>query len=219
LTGLSFPPVAAAFRVYRGASPAQLYRIASNQSIATQFTDSGLAHQISPPPDPNFDHANFYWRMEQQPECPATMHDSVTIGNDTLQMVVNGYQGMIVRITRGTGAAQERVIASNTTTAVEISLPWDTQPDATSYFVVAESGWHPGATAHASPVQFAIPNRPGATVHISGRAANVNNEESPLELCTLTRWVIGDRVGWMRTYRRRRRSVWVFQARSAARST
>jgi len=195
LTGLSFPPVAATFRVYRGASPAQLYRIASSQSIAPQFTDSGLANQISPPPDPNFDHANFYWRMEQQPEYPATTHDSVTIGNDTLQMVVNGYQGMIVRITRGTGAAQERVIASNTITALQVSLLWDTQPDATSYFVVAESGWHPGATAHASPVQFEIPNRPAATVHISGRAANVNNEESPLELCTLTRWVIGGSGG------------------------
>jgi len=195
LTGLSFPPVAATFRVYRGSSPAQLYLIASNESVATQFTDGGLANEISPPPDPNFDHANFYWRMEQQPEYPATTHDFLTIGNDTLEMVANGYQGMIVRITRGTGASQERAIASNTTTALQIALPWNTQPDATSYFVVAESGWHAGATANASPVQFEIPNRTGATVHISGRAANVNNEESPLELCTVTRWVIGGAGG------------------------
>ena len=133
--------------------------------------------------------------MEQQPEYPATTHDSLTIGNDTLEMVANGYQGMIVRITRGTGASQERAIASNTTTALQIASPWNTPPDATSYFVVAESGWHAGATANASPVQFEIPNRTGATVHISGRAANVNNEESPLELCTVTRWVIGGAGG------------------------
>jgi hypothetical protein len=195
LSGLSFPQTAATFRVYRGSSPALLYRIATNQSIASQFTDSGLANQISPAPDANFDHANFYWRLEQQPEYTASIHDSSTIGNDTLEMPANSYQGMIVRITRGTGAGQERAIASNTTTVLQINLPWDTQPDATSYFVVAESGWHPGATAHASPVQFEIPNRTGATVHISGRAANVNNEESPLELCTLTRWVIGGAGG------------------------
>jgi hypothetical protein len=195
LSQLSFPPAGTAFRVYRGSSPAQLYRIATNQSIASQFTDNGLVNQISPPPDPNFDHANFYWRLEQQPEYAATTHDTLTIGNDTLEMVANGYQGMIVRITRGTGAGQERAIASNTVTAIQVTIPWDTPPDTTSYFVVAESGWHAGATAHASPVQFEIPNRTGATAHISGRAANVNNGESPLELCTLTRWVIGGAGG------------------------
>jgi len=195
LSGLSFPPVAAAFEVYRGPNPSELYRIASNQTIAAQFTDSGLAEQIASPPDANFDHANFYWRMEQQPEYPATLHDESSVGNDTLEMVANGYQGMVVRITRGTGAGQERTIASNTTTVLEVTWPWDTQPDATSYFVVAESGWHIGASAPASPVQFEIPNRTGATVHISGRAANVNNEESPLELCTVTRWVIGGSGG------------------------
>jgi len=195
LTGLSFPSVAAAFHVYRGPNPAQLFRIASNQSIATQFTDSGLSEQVIPPPDRNFDHANFYWRMEQQPEYPATLQDAASIGNDTLEMVANGYQGMVVRIMRGRGVGQERTISSNTTTVIQVNWPWDTQPDATSYFVVAESGWHAGATAHASPVQFEIPNRTGATVQISGRAANVNDEESPLELCTLTRWVIGGSGG------------------------
>ncbi|MBZ5590638.1 MAG: hypothetical protein LAP39_00265 [Acidobacteriia bacterium] len=195
LSGLSFPTAATTFHVYRGPSPAQLYRIASNQTIAAQFTDSGLPEQITPPPDPNFAHANFYWRMEQQPEYPATLNDAASVGNDTLEMVASGYRGMMVRITRGTGAGQERSIASNTTTLLEVNWPWDTQPDATSYFVVAESGWHAGATAHASPVQFEIPNRTGATVHISGRAANANNEESPLELCALTRWVIGGSGG------------------------
>ena len=195
VSGLSFPTGVTAFDVYRGPSPAQLYRIASNQTIATQFSDSGLAEQIIPPPDPNFDHANFYWRMEQQPEYSATLYDAVTVGNGTLEMAANLYQGMIVRITRGTGAGQERAVGSNTTTVLQVIVPWDTVPDATSYFVVAESGWHAGATAHASPVQFEIPNRTGATVHISGRAANVNDEESPLELCTLTRWVIGGSGG------------------------
>src|SRR5207302_9734377 len=42
----------------------------------------------------------------------------------------------------------------------------------------------------ASPVEFAIPNRSGETVHITGRAANVNDLECAAELSTVTRWQI-----------------------------
>jgi hypothetical protein len=64
-------------------------------------------------------------------------------------------------------------------------------PDATSFFTIAESGWHYGATGKTSPVQFEIPNRTGAIVQITGRSANADDEESPQELATLTRWLIG----------------------------
>ncbi|MBI2680999.1 MAG: hypothetical protein HYX25_08350, partial [Candidatus Solibacter usitatus] len=60
-----------------------------------------------------------------------------------------------------------------------------------SYFTVAEAGWHFGAAGKTSPVQFQIPNRTGATIHVSGRAANVNDVEAPLDLATVTRWLIG----------------------------
>ena len=191
LTGLSFPASAAQFNVYRGLNPAELYRVASNQKAANQFADTGLTEQITPPPDPNFDHANFYWRMEQQPECSATIPSASSVGNDTLEMQLNAYQGMVVRITRGQGEGQERAITSNTATALQLSTSWDTVPNASSYFVVTESGWHAAASATTSPVQFQIPNRTGATIHITGRAANARNEESPTALCTVTRWVIG----------------------------
>ena len=191
LTGLSFPPSAASFHVYRGLSPTQLFRIASNQAIAAQFTDSGLANQITPPPDSNFDHANFYWRLELEPQYPATLSSASSVGSDALEMSANAYQGMTVRITRGTGAGQERTVASNDTTTLQLTPAWDTTPDATSEFVVAEAGWHFAASAKSSPVVFEIPNRAGETIHITGRAANVNNAESPAQLCTVTRWVIG----------------------------
>ena len=38
-------------------------------AVSDQFTDTGLPKQLAAPPDPNFDHANFYWRMELQPEA------------------------------------------------------------------------------------------------------------------------------------------------------
>ncbi|MBZ5623797.1 MAG: hypothetical protein LAQ69_34610, partial [Acidobacteriia bacterium] len=190
LSGLSFPSGASGFHVYRGATPAQLFRIASDQAIAGQFTDTGLTDELIAPPDMNFDHANFYWRMELQPEIAAAIHSANTVGNGTLEMAANRYRGMLARITRGRGAGQERTISANTATELTVTPPWGVQPDATSFFAASENGWRFGALARSSPAQFAIPNRSGETVHISGRAANVNDVESAAELSTVTRWKI-----------------------------
>ncbi len=129
--------------------------------------------------------------MELQPEYPATISSATTIGNSTLEMVVNGNTGALVRIDRGKGAGQELGVQSNTATTLTLTRPWDMAPDSTSYFTIAQSGWQFGATGSTSPIQFEIPNRGGEVVQITGRAANANNQESPPELATVTRWVIG----------------------------
>ena len=191
LTGMSFSPGTSGFDVYRGTTPAALYRIASNQDVAPQFVDNGLPKQLVAPSDPNFDHANFYWRLELQGETAATIHSSTTIGNDSLHMKANRYRNMVARITRGHGAGQERVIAANTDKTLTVAPTWDVPPDASSFWVVAETGWQFGALSKTPPVQFEIPNRSGETVEIMGRAANVNDVECAAELSTVTRWQIG----------------------------
>ena len=194
LTGLSFGPGTAAFNIYRGTSPAQLARIASGQPIAGTFTDPGFVDQLIPPADPNYDHANFYWRLELQPEAAATTHSPTMVGNGTLQMALKGYLGMTVRITRGTGTGQERSIIANDATTVTVPA-WTVEPDASSFFAIAEAGWHFGAVTSSSPVQFPIPNRAGEIVQITGRTANVNNIECSPAISTVTRWTIGGSGG------------------------
>jgi len=191
LTGLSFPPGTSAFSVYRGTTPAELLRIASSQVMAASFTDSGAQPELIAPPDPNFDHANFYWRMELQPEMTATIFSPTTVGNQNLQMSPNRYQGMTARVTRGTGAGQEASIARNDATTLTLSSAWVVAPDATSYFVVAEAGWHFAAMTKSSPVSFVVPNQGGETVQVTGRSANAANVECPPLLSTVTRWQIG----------------------------
>jgi len=191
LTGLSFDSNTAAFNVYRGASPAELLRIASGHAIAAQFTDAGLPPQTIAPPDPSFDHANFYWRMELLPEIAATLYSADTVGNGTLTMAANAYAGLTARIMRGTGAGQEYTVASNTATTLTVSPGWAIEPDATSYFAVAETGWKPGASTTTATAQFAIPNWSGEAAHITGRAANINNVECDAGISTVTRWQIG----------------------------
>ena len=195
LTSLSFSPETASFHAYRGNTPAQLFRIASNQPLAAEFVDSGLNKQLIPPADPNFDHANFYWRLELQPETAATVHGPNTVGNSGLQMTENRYRGMTARITRGRGFGQERSIASNSGTTLTVSPQWSIEPDASSHFVIAENGWRFGALTKNSPVLFDIPNRAGETIHLSGRAANPNDVECATELSTVTRWQIGGSGG------------------------
>ncbi len=191
LTGLSLPPSATGFRVYRGPSPQQLSRIGTNYEPASEFIDTGLKYELAGPPDANYDHANFYWRLELQPEYDATLHSANTVGNNSLAMRANLYRGKGVRITRGKGAGQERNILSNTDTTLLVSPDWDVEPDATSGFVVAEGAWAFGAVVKTSPVQFQVPNRTGAMIQISGRAANVNDGEASYELSPLVRWQIG----------------------------
>lgn len=187
---LSFPASATGFDVYRGTTPAQLLRIAANLPLAGQFVDAGAAVMLVSPPDVNYDHSNFYWRIELQPEEPVNIHSALTIGNSVLNMLPNEYSKGIVRITRGVGAGQERVIAGNTGSTISVTRSWDVEPSTTSFFTVSESSWQFGANGVTSPVSFEVPNRAGTTVQISGRSANVRDDEAAYELSPLTRWRI-----------------------------
>ncbi|MEO8596698.1 MAG: phage tail protein [Candidatus Solibacter sp.] len=188
LDGLSFSKETSSFNVYRGATPAQLWRIASDQPVATEFIDDGRDKELAVPPDMNFDHANFYWRMELQGEMQATTHGASSIGSDGLHMTDNRYRGMIARITRGKGAGQERHVSANSEAELTVSPAWTVVPDSSSHFVVCEGGWQFGGLAKGSPIQFEVSGRGGETMHICGRSANVNDLECAQELSTVTRW-------------------------------
>jgi hypothetical protein len=191
LQNISLPPNAASFNVYRGPSPAQLVRISTNAPPAATFVDAGLSNLDYLPPDTNYDHANFYWRTELQPPAPVTIYSANTVGASSLQMQVNEFAGMTVRIITGKGAQQEQVVVSNTSSTLTTASPWSVVPDTTSTFVIAQNGYQSGASSNTNQVQFEIPNCPGTTIHINGRSANVYDVECPYELSTVTRWQIG----------------------------
>jgi len=195
LISLSLSSTATGFNVYRGTSPSQLLRIASNVAIAVQFVDSGATATLKGPPDYNFDHANFYWRFELQPPEAVNIQSANTIGNSTLNMLAGDYDGAAVRITGGTGIGQERTVASYTPTTIMLTANWDTIPDSSSLFAIAESSWQFGASSNASPVVFVVPNRDGTTIQVSGRAANALNNESEFYLSPVTRWTISGAPG------------------------
>ncbi len=192
LQDLSFGAATTGMNVYRGATPGTLVQLAANLPVADTYVDDGTATpELIGPPDPNYDHANFYWRLELQPEAGVSAHSANTIGSADLSMNANEFRGSVVRITRGLGADQERSIVANDATTLTVAPKWDFEPDSSSFFVVAEPSWRFGALTATGPAVFEIPDRTDATVHVSGRAANVQDEECSPDLCPLTRHRVG----------------------------
>lgn len=191
LNNLSFAADTMRYCVYRGTSPQQLARIANAVLPGSQFIDTGLPPDFAVPPDANYDHANFYWRLETLPNVPVNIMSPLSVGNSELSMVPNEHRGSVVKILRGLGASQERVIIGNDATTLALQLAWTIAPDSTSTFTVAEAAWKFGGLSRTDRVTFSVPNRRNATIQISGRSANARNEECPEELSPITRWMIG----------------------------
>ncbi|MBL8229026.1 MAG: hypothetical protein JNL98_11135 [Bryobacterales bacterium] len=195
LTEIALPPEAVTFNVYRGGTPNQLLRIASQVPAAASFIDTGLPVLAIGPPDEYFDHANFYWRTELHPPVGTTFGSGGSIGNNQMTWPVNEYRGQRVRIVSGTGAGQERVVASNSVDSITVEPEWSVVPDVTSQFLIAEGNWHFGSRTESSPAEFEVPNRRDAVVHVTGRAANSANLESEEGLAPITRWTVGGSGG------------------------
>jgi hypothetical protein len=191
ITQLSFPSNAATFNVYRGFNPQVLYRIASNAAISASFTDTGFPIMPLGPPDASFDHANFYYRYEYGGPFETTASSATTITCADMGATVGAYSSFTVRISGGTGEGQERSIASNSQTTLTVTPAWSTIPDSTSIFVIVESSWIFAAVANTSPAQFEIPFSQGEVIEISGRSANVANQEASVDLCPITRCELG----------------------------
>jgi hypothetical protein len=191
IQGLSFDPDADRMSVYRGPSPQQLDRIVSEVPLASEFVDIGGPGLLAPPPDPDYDHANFYWRFEERPAMNAIVATATTVGHPSLTMTPNEHRGSAVRIVSGTGRGQERNIVANDSTTLALDRPWTIVPEPSSRFVIAESSWRFGATSRTDRAEFEVPNRGGVTIQISGRSANARDEECPAELSPLTRWMVG----------------------------
>jgi hypothetical protein len=187
LTGIRWPARAAGVYVYRGVSPIQLLKIDTIPAPASEYTDTGLAPQLVPPPDASFRQATFYWRPEILPATAATLAGASMIGNDTLALTPNEYAGASVRVVSGRGAGQERIIESHDATTMQLRGAWVVLPDSSSHFVIAEAGWRLGGVTASQVVRFPIPYRPLTAVHVTGVAVDAAGNESPRESALVTR--------------------------------
>ena len=82
----------------------------------------------------------------------------------------------------------------NYNTTLTVSPAWSVLPDETSMFVVSEASWRFAAVSANSPVEFEVPYSLGDAIQITGRGANVNNQEGTANLCPLTRVTLGQQT-------------------------
>jgi hypothetical protein len=190
LEGIRCAKGSAGMRVYRGRTPGLLRRIAEVTPAANLFTDAGLAEGHQPPPDANFDHARFQWRMELMPETAADQYGAAMIGRTGLGMQTDEYAGAVVRILRGAGQGQERVIRSNTADQLLVAEPWGIAPNATSWFAIAEAGWKPAGITPTEEIRMLVPNRPHEVVQVLGVAVSAAGAESASQEAMVGRHVI-----------------------------
>lgn len=119
----------------------------------------------------------------------ATTFSATTIGDEKFQnpqypggMVPNEERGRIVKIIRGTGVGQERLIASNTETVLTVTPAWDITPDATSIFIVLAGTWeYESAVARLALEQ-------GELVEMSLPVDNLLQETLYAEVALVDRW-------------------------------
>lgn len=77
--------------------------------------------------------------------------NSATTFNDTTKTwVLNQWLGYVIAITTGTGAAQVRVVLSNTVTQLTLEKPWTITPDATSTYKIYAASWPTANTERAT---------------------------------------------------------------------
>ncbi len=73
-------------------------------------------------------------------QTTADIFSASTIGNSGLALLADLYKDEVVMILAGTGAGQERYIASHTATTITTKTNWTTNPDGTSQFIVTGPG-------------------------------------------------------------------------------
>ncbi len=190
LASISAPPEAAQIRVYRGISPEQLFAVATLPASSTSFIDTGFIYQPVVPPDPNFHHANFYWRTELHPATGVDAAGLTSLTYSAANWQENEFQGKLVWIVDGKGKAQERTILSNNANTLFVE-PWTIVPELGSTFAIAESTWQLGSKTTGSPASFEVPNLSGTTLHLLGVSANALDNEAPADHAVITRWQIG----------------------------
>lgn len=196
LTGLSFAASSSGFRVYRGPQPDSLLLVADVTQLSSVFVDPGLAYRPIPAPDPNYDHAHFYWRIETLGKT-ANSATGPTFVETATNLAPNSLRGKVLRVLDGVGLGQEREIIANDDHRISLGRPWSVVPSLGSNFVVAESGWRFGGSSRTAEIAFEVPNIAGATIQISGRACNLAGTETTEDASLIDRYELKGATGPM----------------------
>jgi hypothetical protein len=191
LKGIRASADAVSINLYRGSSPRSLVRVASTVSLTGSIIDSGLDVELALPPDEKYSHLQSFWRREVLGATFASIYSINSIGNSSLALIPGEWIGKKVSILRGVGSGQERLILSNTETALHVDQPWLVVPDLSSEFSIAEPNWQSGERSDSNEVKVYLPPWSGDTFQISLRSVGVDGIAIDAAESPLIHWRVG----------------------------
>ena len=126
--------------------------------------------------------------VTSQTKGTATSATSNTLTDSTKSFGTNALKHAFIYIYAGTGKGQDRVISSNTSTAITVTANWTTTPDTTSKYVVGAIPWlwktgafGIGADGSRSMREFGIKFNPTTNEQSIDLRMYYNNDGDPQE--------------------------------------
>ena len=190
LNGLAAPTDATAMRVYRGESVFDLLYLTDIATSLTAWTDTG--GEVSPmrPPDPRYDHADFFWRAELTEQLSVE-----SLSNDTVEVPDGKYEadqfaGRALVVVSGAAKDWQSTVVSNTNATFELAGPLPGGLAVGDSVVIADSSWRLAGRSYSDQITWEAPNRAGLTIQIIGRSSTANGMEAPIEQSFLDRYTM-----------------------------
>jgi hypothetical protein len=190
INGLTAPTGAAGLRVYRGESAFDLLYLADIAASLTSWTDEG--GDVSPmrPPDPRYDHADFYWREELTGQLTIE-----SLSNETIVVPDGNYQtdqfaGSALTVVTGSARYWQTTVAANTNTTFSMADPLPSGLAVGDTIALADSSWRLAGRSYSDQITWEAPNCGGLTIQVIGRSCTANGMEAPGEQSFLNRYTL-----------------------------
>jgi hypothetical protein len=190
INGLTAPMGATGLRVYRGESVYDLLYLSDIAPNLTSWTDQG--GEVSPmrPPDPRYDHVDFYWRSELTGQLAIER-----LSNDSVEVLDGKYEtdqfaGSALSVVTGCSKGWQTTVAANTNTTFTTTDPLPTVLAVGDTVAIADSSWRLAGRSYSDQITWEAPNRAGLTIQIVGRSCTANGMEAPAEQSFLTRYTL-----------------------------
>ena len=195
LNGLGAPQGAAGMRAYRGDSAYDLLYLCDIDASLNTWTDSGGSVSPMRPPDPRYDHADFYWRTELTALLEVASLSEATLSVDSASFENDQLDGKALVVVSGNARGWQTIVATNTSTGVTASDPFPDTLSAGDSVVIADASWRLAGRSYSDQITWEVPNRAGLAIQINGRSSTASGMEAPIEQSYLYRYTITGGVG------------------------
>ena len=195
VNGIVAPTGATGMRVYRGNFMFDLLYLADIPADVASWTDEG--GDVSPmrPPDPRYDHANFYWRPELSEKLTIIGLGESTLAVKDGKFGIDQFAGSAVTVVAGDARDWQTTIAANTESAFTVTDPLPRALDVGDSIVIADPSWRLAGRSYGDQITWEAPNRAGLTIQFIGRSCTANGMEAPEEQSFLDRYTIQGGTG------------------------